>query len=272
MKRENELIVKSNRLIEASYHLSLTEQRLILMAITEARLNGKGCNAEDYLSIRASDFAEVFDLSLQNAYQSLQDAVNTLFQRFVVLHDIDVETGKPQKLNIRWVSGVAYVEGAATVKIRFSPDILPLITRLESEFTSYKLLSVSKMTSAYAIRLYELLLQWKNMGTREVEIDWLKKTLEVEGEYDRLANFKQWVINVAVSQINEHSDLNVSYEQRKQGRTVTHLIFIFSPKAQLPVTPKAVTKTQELKPESPAKPKLDQATTSHLLKSALKAK
>ena len=41
------LIVKDNALINASYNLELVEQRLILLAIIEARENGKGINAND---------------------------------------------------------------------------------------------------------------------------------------------------------------------------------------------------------------------------------
>ena len=110
--------------------------------------------------------------------------------------------------------------------------MVPYITRLEAEFTRYKLEKVARMSSAYAIRLYELLMQWGSVGQREIELEWLKKALMVDKEYDRLDNFKKRVIDVALAQINEFSDLTASYSQRKTGRNVTHLIFSFHTKEE----------------------------------------
>ena len=68
---KNELVVKSNRLIEASYRLSLAEQRIILMAITEVRKSRKDFNAEDFIEVRAIDFANLFDTDVKNSYVQL---------------------------------------------------------------------------------------------------------------------------------------------------------------------------------------------------------
>jgi hypothetical protein len=86
------------------------------------------------------------------------------------------------------------------------------------------------MTSIYAIRIYEILIQWGSIGKREVEVEWLKKILMVDDKYERLEHFKKRVLDVALSQVNEFSDLTASYTQRKTGRVVTHLIFTFSQK------------------------------------------
>jgi plasmid replication initiation protein len=226
---KNELVVKSNRLIEASYRLSLAEQRIILMAITEVRKSKKDFNAEDFIEVKAVDFASLFDIDTTTAYDQLQDAAKSLFSRYVVFKEIDQITGKQSVLEARWVSAVQYIAGAGLIRIQFSGVVVPLVTRLETNFTSYAISSISKMTSTYAIRLYELLLQWGSMGHREVSIDWLKSALQVASDYSRLSDFKRWVVDVAVSQINNYSDLAVSYDQRKSGRTVTHLIFSFQP-------------------------------------------
>ena len=112
------------------------------------------------------------------------------------------------------------------------------------------------MSSAHAIRLYELLMQWGSRGWREVEIEWLKKTLMVDENYERLDNFKKRVIDVAVSQINEHSDLAVRYEQRKTGRTVSHLKFVFEPKEKPPQPARAEEVPQDSPPvPAPARPR-----------------
>ena len=55
----------------------------------------------------------------------------------------------------------------------------------------------------------------------------------LNSEYQRVLDLKKRVIDPAVLQINEFSDLTVSYTQKKKGRTVTHFIFNFSQKATL---------------------------------------
>lgn len=232
MNNKNELVVKSNRLIEASYRLTLAEQRIILFSITEARRTQRGLNADDFLTIQAADYAEMFNVPVKQAYEQIKEAGRTLFRRYLVLYDIHPESGKDRMTELRWISKASYIDGAGAIQIRFEPDIIPYITRLEAEFTRYKLEKVARMSSAYAIRLYELLMQWGSVGQREIELEWLKKALMVDKDYKALCDFKKRVIDVALSQINEYSDLNASYSQRKTGRNVTHLIFTFSPKEE----------------------------------------
>ena len=231
MSSKNELVVKSNRLIEASYRLGLVEQHIVLLSIVQARETGRGLNAVDFVSITAADYAEHFNEDdLNNVYAQLKSSAKTLYERDFTLYETDKETGKQEVITSRWLSARSYVDGAGTIKLQFAPLIVPYITRLEAEFTKYDLKRIAKMSSAYAIRLYELLIQWGSVGKREVELEWLKKVLMVEKEYDRLDNFKKRVLDVALSQINEFSDLTASYTQRKTGRVVTHLLFTFSQK------------------------------------------
>ena len=232
MNSKNELVVKSNRLVEASYRLSLVEQRVVLLAIVEARRTQKGLSAEDFVTIAALDYAAMYDVPLNKAYEQIREAALTLYERGFVLYDIHPESGMPRVIKARWVSAISYIDGAGAVQLRFSAEVVPYITRLEKEFTRYKLEKVAHMSSAYAIRLYELLMQWGSVGRREVELEWLKKTLMVDKNYERLDNFKKWVLDVALAQINEHSDLTASYAQRKTGRNVTHLTFTFAPKEE----------------------------------------
>jgi len=232
MNSKNELVVKSNRLIEASYRLTLAEQRIILFAIVEARRTQKGLSADTFIDILAADYAAMFDVPVKQAYEQIKEAAQTLFYREFILYDIRPDTGKERMTKGRWVSAASYIDGDGVIQLQFSGVIVPYITKLEAEFTRYKLEKVAHMSSAYAIRLYELLMQWGSVGRREVELEWLKKILMVDKNYERLDNFKKWVVDVAMSQINEHSDLTASYTQRKTGRAVTHLIFKFSIKEE----------------------------------------
>jgi hypothetical protein len=129
-----------------------------------------------------------------------------------------------------WVQSVVYMEEEGRVCLRFNKDMLPYLSELSAQFTKYRLKNVAKMDSAYAIRLYELLAQWRDIGKREMALDWLRETFQLGGKYPSVKDFKKRVLDVALTQINEHSDLTASYTQRKTGRNVTHLIFTFTRK------------------------------------------
>ena len=229
----SELVVKDNALINASYNLDLTEQRLILLAIVEARESGKGINANDPLNIHAESYINQFGVHRNTAYQALKDACDDLFARQFSYQSLS-EKGNIQHHKSRWVSEVIYVEQEAVVKLIFAPAIIPLITRLEKHFTSYELEQVSQLKSAYAVRLYEILIAWRSTGkTPVIGLDDFKKQIGInEGDYKRIDVLKSRVLEPSIKQINEHTDIIVSVEQHKTGRSVTGFSFRFKQKPQ----------------------------------------
>lgn len=229
---KHELVTKSNKLIEASYRLTLVEQQLVLYAICRGREEQRGLSANEPVTIDAKAFAEQFRIDPSNVYRQLKEAADTLYERRVLIHDIHPKTQKPRIVKTRWVSDVGYIEGAGLLEVTFAAKMIPFITRLEAEFTSYRLEKIGHMTSAHAVRLYELLIQYLGIGRREMEIGWFKEKLGIAGEYAAIKDLKKRVIDVAVSQINAHSDISVTLGQRKTGRTVTHLVFDIKAKSE----------------------------------------
>ncbi len=235
MPKKKELLVKSNCLVEASYRLNLVEQQLVLFAICRSREEQRGFSPDAPVTISASAFAAQFGTNSTKVYGQLKEAITTLYERSVRIHDTDPATGRPRVVDTRWISEKAYIDGAGQVQIIFAPRMIPFITRLgeEGNFTSYRLEKIGAMSSAHAVRLYELLVQYLNIGQRELEVAWFKETLQLDDDYPRLFDLKRRVIDVAVEQINEHSDIRVSYTQRKTGRTVTHLVFDIKPEPKV---------------------------------------
>jgi plasmid replication initiation protein len=225
MGEKTELVVKSNRLVEASYRLSLVEQQIILFAICRAREEQRGLSPENPVTISAIDFAAMFGTNETKVYGQLKEAMLTLYKRDVRLYDTNPRTGKPRITNTRWISAASYIDGDGEIQIIFAPLMIPFITRLEREFTQYRLEKIGNLSSVHAVRLYELLLQYMGLGKREFEIPRLKETLGIETEYPDIDNFKKWVIDSSVKQINTHTDITTSYTQRKTGRVVTHFNF-----------------------------------------------
>lgn len=229
---KNDLVVKDNALINASYNLEVTEQRLILLSIIRARETGQGISSDSKLEIHASDYASRFDVTKEAAYNALKNAVNNLFERKFSFKEIHKDTNKEIVVKSRWVSRIAYVDDLAILEVTFAPDVVPLITRLEKHFTSYQLKQVAQLTSKYAIRLYEFLIAWRSTGkTPIISLSEFREKLGLDiNEYQKMINFKNRVLEPAIKQINELTDIYVKYEQYKTGRSISGLSFTFKQK------------------------------------------
>lgn len=237
----SELVVKDNALIEASYFLSLAEQRLILLAIVTARETQQGIDSHSLLRVHAHDYATQFGIDKNNAYGVIKEASKNLFDRYVTYHDTNPKNGKDRSFHYRWVSKYGYESNSGAVYLRFTEEIVPLITRLTERFTSYEIDQVANLDSGYAIRLYELLIQWRKLRkTPTFELQNFRRQLGVEDtQYKTMSNFKKHVLDFAIKQINEHTDIKVKYEQEKNGRKIVGFKFTykFKPNKEKDITP-----------------------------------
>ncbi|MCO8071763.1 replication initiation protein RepM [Acinetobacter lwoffii] len=227
---KTELVVKDNALINASYNLELAEQRLILLSIVKARETGRGITSDSRLEVHASDYMKQFNVEKSAAYEVLKSASESLFNRYFSYKE-QRHDGTEFVVKSRWVSRVAYAPNVAILEVTFAPDVVPLITRLEQHFTSYQLKQVSQLTSKYAIRLYEMLIAWRNVGKCSFELINLRDSLGIASdEYRQMGHFKSRVLDASIAQINEYTDIKVTYEQQKNGRTISGFTFKLKPK------------------------------------------
>ncbi|CAM4426948.1 MAG: Replication initiation protein [Legionellaceae bacterium] len=220
---KNLLIVsKSNHLIEAGYKLSLNEQRLILIAITRIDSRKPMPKDSDFI-ITATDFAKTFDIPLKQAYEILEDAASRLYERDIKTFDPEQKT----RNRFRWVDGIKYWDGEAKVTLSFSRHIVPYLTLLKEQFTSYDIKQVSQLKTAYAIRFYELLIQFIKTGERYITLDKLRERLELKDQYKRFFDLKKRIIDPSIDNINSTTNLIVEWDVSKKGRVITGLIFVF---------------------------------------------
>lgn len=233
------LVTKANKLINASYSLGIPEQRVIFLAIVEAREQKKMIDARGVLQIHASSYQEQFKVEKHTSYDALKSAVQGLFEAYFEYDDIHEQTGKPAHHVVRWVQKASYIETAGMIELQFTDAVIPLITRLTEQYTEYELKQVSELQSEYAIRLYELMMQWKSVGkTNKITLAELRSKLGVAPEqYKAMHNFKARVLDLAISQINDFTDITAEYEQHKTGRAITGFTFKFK---QKPTTEKLV--------------------------------
>ena len=231
------LVVKDNALIEASHKLSEVEQRLILLAILKAR---EFCNSIEELKdkelvIHASDYIQAFGVDRDAGYKSLKKAVLGLFEAKWGYRFINSK-GNVEVRYERFTQSAVYVENEATVKFMFANAIIPMLVELERNFTSYEIEQVANLQSRYAMRLYECLIRFKASKTLTISLDDLRFRFGLlDNEYKAMGDFKRFVLDLAVKQINSNTDITVKYDQHKQGRTITGFTFKFKQKAKVKI-------------------------------------
>ncbi|MBB2346561.1 MULTISPECIES: replication initiation protein [unclassified Escherichia] len=218
---------KSNALIEASYKLTLQEQRLLLMCI--GRLNPQEETPTKKFQITSNDFYESFpDVGLRNAGKRLQEAINRLAERWIYI------TTDKERRRIRWIQEEAeYFSGEGKVEIIFADSIMPYLTQLQGQFTKIVIKNVSALKRTYSIRIYELLMQFKSIGDRIIDINDFRFMLGIDNKYQTFKSLKQLVITPAIKELNEKSNLTVTVDTVKQGRKVVALHFRFTEDKQI---------------------------------------
>lgn len=224
-KAENKMgdVVKTHRLNTAIQAMSLTEIRIIQLAIVDARETGKGLNTETPLRIKASRYSEAFKVSRSTAYEAIMSAEKTLFNRQFSFIDDN------KKVKSRWIQQVIYDEGA--IEITLTTAVIKEITRIDAIvgrkfFSTYALEQTASLKSGYSVRLYELLAQWITAKKADFELETFRGQLGLaDNEYKAMSDFKRRVLDLAVKEINEKTDLIVSYEQVKNGKAVTGFEF-----------------------------------------------
>ena len=217
---KTDLVVKSNRLNSAIQNLSLPELRIIQLAIVDARETGNGLSTDTPLRIDAMRYAEAFETTRQNAYNRMKEAEETLFNRRFTFLDAEGKTVKS-----RWIQRVRYLDDEGAIELAFTLDVVKGITRLdgaEEFFTQYLLSQTSNLNSVYSVRLYELLIQWKTaVKTPVFELSLFRGQMGLnDGEYKAMNDFKKRVLDLAVNEVNEKTDLTVAYTQEKKGRLI----------------------------------------------------
>lgn len=230
---QKQLVTKDNSLIGASYSLGVVEQRLIFLAIIEAREQKTLIEAGGLLRIYAHSYAKQFNVEKHTSYEAMKRAVEGLYEAGFSYSKVDERSGKMGHYKSRWVDKIGYIDDLGCVELVFASDVIPLITRLEARYTEYELKQVVGLQSEYALRLYELIIQWRTVGkTNPISLAELREKLGLVDEYKRIEAFKRRVLDLAVKQINEHTDITVEYEQHKQGRVITGFTFRFKVKVK----------------------------------------
>lgn len=227
----NELtILKANSFVEASYQMTLDEMRVLSLTLGVF----DPTNPKRGFDLTVSDFCKNFpDVNPDIAYAQVQKAIVKIAKRDMVLRD-----DEKMFVAVPFVTKRVYFKQEGRFYIEFHEDLMPYIANLKNRYTKYELVNIGAFTSTYTIRLYELCSQYRVYREREIKLDDLKNWLQVADKYSVYADFRKWVLEPALAEINDKSDLIVEYKPLKLGRKIIGLHFTIKTKKSKLTAPK----------------------------------
>lgn len=218
----NKLVIKSNKLIEARYELSLNEQKIILYAVSKLDTTKDKFNI---LELETKEFMELLDTS-QFRYTEIRELVSNLMSK-----QVRIETDK-RDLVANWISSIDYIKDTGLIELEFSEKLIPYLLQLKERFTRYQLNNILHLKNKHSIRIYELLKQYQKIGQREFTINELKKILMLENKYKQFRDFNKSVLKLTMEEINEFTDLIIDIDYIKKGRKVESIKYKIESKDQ----------------------------------------
>ena len=214
-------VVLQNRVVECYRSMSLDEKRLFIMATPLARTTKISSN--DPIFISSSEFSKECGIDLSTAYTALELASERLFTRFF---GYTAENG--DRVKMRWLNKVIYKAGQGGSELYFSDEVLLLLREFDAlnPYTKYKKEVVLRLKKDYSLDFYHLAKKHQTMGGFQISLDELFEQLGLPESYrTRMNNLKSRVIEPSLDEITANTDIDLTYENVKRGRSVVGFKF-----------------------------------------------
>ena len=207
-----------NRVTECFKSMSVDEKRILIMASPVAR--NIDATEQDSILISAQQFAEECGIKVNSAYKQIELASKKLVDR-----SFSYTNEKGKKVYSNWVIDATYED--AGVSLRFTSVVLMMLKILDkyNPYTRYKKDVVLKLKKDYSIDFYHLAKKSEKLGNFELTIDSMFIEFGLPESYRDLRNLKRRVLKDPIDEINKHTDIDLTYEPIKKGRSVVGFKF-----------------------------------------------
>ena len=207
-----------NRVTECFKSMSVDEKRILIMASPVAR--NIDATEQDSILISAQQFAEECGIKVNSAYKQIEIASKKLVDR-----SFSYTNEKGKKVYSNWVIDATYED--AGVSLRFTSVVLMMLKILDkyNPYTRYKKDVVLKLKKDYSIDFYHLAKKSEKLGNFELTIDSMFIEFGLPESYRDLRNLKRRVLKDPIDEINKHTDIDLTYEPIKKGRSVVGFKF-----------------------------------------------
>ena len=233
-------VVMQNNIQECFKSMNIDEKRMLILASPIARTTH--ATEKDPIMITAEKFAEECGIKTHSAYTQLEVASRNLIKRSFSYNN---ERGKRVLSN--WVIDCTYEDGG--IAIRFPEIVLLMLTEFDklNPYTKYKKDIVLSLKKDYSFDFYHLAKKHQAMGKFEMSLEKIRTEFGLPESYHDLSNLKKRVINPSLDEITANTDIELTYENVKKGRSVVGFKFTVreKPKPKL-ITPERDQKTIDM--------------------------
>lgn len=217
------LATQSNKLIEASYRMSVPAKRVMLMLLGQIHPGQQDISGK--IRIEAADYAEKTGVSFKQSYRDIKNGCRELMGTIITTKNKTAKTTQ-ECVVVHWME---YHENEGWLEATFTPWIAPFIHKLRG--IGYKTISIDeavKFKRFYTIRLYELLMQWESSGVRLITLIDLRRAFDVgEGTYPAYKDFRVKVLQPSINEIEQKTSWRIQSKSVKTGQKITSLRLSF---------------------------------------------
>lgn len=216
------IAMQHNNLVQAKYSMTLQQKRVMIWLVSQIQPHDIDFK-EHVLTVRS--LIEICNLSGESAYKEIRNITFSLIEKGIRIIDITSQS-KEREVQVSWLSSADYYDGC--VKLSFNPKLKPYLLQLKDKFTALSISDLMQFKSVHAIRVYELLKQYENIGERTLTLDEIRACCGVVGKLKTFPNLEKKLLLIAQREINTKSDIKFEFERKKSSRKITGIKFIIS--------------------------------------------
>ena len=239
------IAIQHNNLVEAKYSMTLQQKRIMIWLVSQIKPDDIDFK-EHVLNIR--ELIKICQLSGESSYKEIKNITFSLIEKGIRIIDITDPENK-REIQVSWLSSADYYQGQ--VKLSFSPKLKPYLLQLKEKFTTINVIDLMQFKSIHAIRIYELLKQYQDIGERTLGIEEIKECCGVKYKFKQYIEFEKYLLLIAQREINEKSDIYFEFERIKPSRKIEGIKFIISKNKAYELQNNPVKEIQEVKRKPP---------------------
>ena len=239
------IAIQHNKLIEAKYSMSVQQKRIIIWLASKIKPEDEDFKKHQ-LSTR--ELIEMCNLSGESAYKEIKKITFSLVEKGIRIIDI-TKPNEDKEIQISWLLSAKYDNGI--VKLNFNPELKPYLLKLKNSFTAVNTHDLMQFKSIHAIRIYELLKQYENIGERIMEIEEIKKYCGIGEKLSRYSDFEKRILLISQREINNKSDIKIEFERIKHSRKIVAIKFIIRKNKAYALSNNTVKQIQDMRRRPP---------------------